>query len=184
VFEKPANLPNGLVTSKGIHTLIEMGILDAPHEAVQPASVDTTMTGQFMVERRSWWPWKRTVVIGEQPPLMRPVMGSVKLRPNGFCLCSINEQIKLPRWLKAGFVLNSTAARCGLDHAMAVWIDPGFCGRITVEYKNNLQYHNILLSSGDRAGQLFFEVVEPGARYDGRYQWDNGTAQAKSVRMR
>lgn len=169
-----------LLSSADLHDLIAAGIVEAPHSAVQPASIDVTLDSIFKLERKPRLFQRKFVTTdGRMTPNFRTHNGSVLIPPNGFCIGSIREMIRLPNWLKCGFVLNSTAARSGLDHALAVWIDPGFEGRITVEFKNNLNYHNLLLRAGDRAGQLFFEFVEPGDSYNGRYQGDNGVQVPK-----
>ena len=169
------------LSSAALHDLIDTGIIDAPHSAVQPASIDVTLSGDFKLERKPRLFQRKLVTIdGRWPGNFSDHKGSVVIPPKGFCVSAIRERVQLPNWIKCGFVLNSTAARSGLDHAMASWVDPGFEGRITVEYVNNWRFHNLLLREGDRAGQLFFEFVEPGDSYSGRYQGDNGVSEAKT----
>ena len=172
-----------LLGSKDLHDLIDTGIVNAPHSAVQAASIDITFGREFLLERKPRFFQRRFVTInGKMLPNFHKSVGSVVLPPKGFCLGVAAERVSLPDWLKCGFVLNSTAARSGMDHALAVWVDPGFCGNITLEVVNNLSYHKMFLQEGERAGQLFFEFVEPGEVYNGRYQGDNGV-QVPKVRV-
>ena len=163
-----------LLSSSNLHDLIDAGIVDAPHSAVQPASIDITFGRTFKLECKPRFFRRRFVTInGRMAPNFVTRFHSVMLPPKGFCLGVAAEKVNLPNWLKCGYVLNSTAARSGMDHAMAVWVDPGFCGNITLEVINNLSYHKMFLQEGERAGQLFFEFVEPGDSYNGRYQGDS-----------
>lgn len=43
------------------------------------------------------------------------------------------EEVKVPA-LVADVKLKSSAARAGLDHALAGWVDPGFAGTLTLEF--------------------------------------------------
>lgn len=163
-----------LLSSSDLHDLIDAGIVNAPHSAVQPASIDITFGSTFKLECKPRFFQRKFVTInGKMPPNFKTHTGKVILPPKGFCLGVAAERVNLPNWLKCGYVLNSTAARSGMDHAMAVWGDPGFCGNITLEVINNLSYHKMFLQEGERAGQLFFEFVEPGDSYNGRYQGDS-----------
>lgn len=163
-----------LLSSSDLHDLIDAGIVNAPHSAVQPASIDITFGREFKLECKPRFFQRKFVTInGKMPPNFKTHNHSVMLPPKGFCLGVAAERVNLPNWLKCGYVLNSTAARSGMDHAMAVWVDPGFCGNITLEVINNLSYHKMFLQEGERAGQLFFEFVEPGDSYNGRYQGDS-----------
>lgn len=163
-----------LLSSSDLHNLIDAGIVNAPHSAVQPASIDITFGSTFKLEKKPRFFQRKFVTInGRMSPNFTTHNHSVMLKPKAFCLAVAAEKVNLPNWLKCGYVLNSTAARSGMDHAMAVWVDPGFCGNITLEVINNLQYHKMFLQEGERAGQLFFEFVEPGDSYNGRYQGDS-----------
>lgn len=169
-----------LLSSQSLHDLIDAGIVDAPHSAVQAASIDITFGREFLLERKPRFFQRKFVTInGRMPPNFTTHQGRVMILPKGFALGVVAERVDLPDWLKCGYVLNSTAARSGMDHALAVWVDPGFCGNITLEVVNNLSYHKMFLDAGERAGQLFFEFVEPGTSYEGRYQGDSGVQSPK-----
>lgn len=169
-----------LLGSSDLHDLIDAGIVKAPHSAVQAASIDITFGSEFLLEQKPRFFQRKFVTInGKMPPNFSTHQHKAMLPRKGFALAVAAERVDLPDWLKCGYVLNSTAARSGMDHALAVWVDPGFCGNITLEVVNNLSYHKMFLQEGERAGQLFFESVEPGESYAGRYQGDRGVQMPK-----
>jgi deoxycytidine triphosphate deaminase len=66
----------------------------------------------------------------------------------------------------------------------AGWIDPGFHGSLTLEFKNMTNYHCIRLRPGDRIGQLIFfkgqaVSAEQSYRTTGNYNGHEGIAQVR-----
>jgi len=78
------------------------------------------------------------------------------IRPGQFFLAHTVEQCNLPDDLAALFRIKSSMGRIGLEHMDAGWVDPGFHGALTLEFKNMTQHHAILLRPGDKIGQLIF----------------------------
>lgn len=107
------------------------------------------------------------------------------LRPGEFVLASTRETFNLPDDISAEYKLKSSGARSGLDNALATWCDPGWHGSaLTLELKNNLQYHPIRLTAGMPIGQMIFHRVKqvPKDRsYSvlGRYNRDVGATGVK-----
>ncbi len=60
----------------------------------------------------------------------------------------------MPNGCAGELCLRSTAARMGLDHSLAGFVDPGFHGTLTVELKNNKQNGSIILHRSQRLFQL------------------------------
>jgi dCTP deaminase len=95
-------------------------------------------------------------------------------------LAHIREKVNLPADISAEFRLTSTEARCGIQHALAVWADCGWSGRLTLELSNVLKYHSIRLSEGMRIGQLIFHKhAVSDTPYKGRYQGDETVSAGK-----
>ena len=111
------------------------------------------------------------------------ISGGFILRPNHFILAHTAEQCNFADDLAALFRIKSSMGRIGLEHMDAGWVDPGFHGALTLEFKNLSQYHEILLRPGDRIGQLVFfqgTPVRPEQSYrtTGNY---NGAAGVRQV---
>ena len=84
------------------------------------------------------------------------------LYPGQFILANTVEEFNLPLDITAEFRLNSSAARMGLGHELAVWCDPGWTGSVmTLELFNSTQHHIIALYHGDRIGQVVFHRHKP-----------------------
>lgn len=78
------------------------------------------------------------------------------LPPGAFCLAESVEQVSIPRSLASQVGGKSTHGRSGLlIHATAGHLDPGFCGRITLELAN-LSNHSIELWVEMPIAQLHF----------------------------
>lgn len=64
---------------------------------------------------------------------------------------------------------------------MAVWVDPGFNGVITLEIKNDLQYNILRLYKNERFAQAIVHKLSniSAKPYGGRYQDATGVECAK-----
>ena len=181
------NLPYGILPRQRLHELRESGVVLCPEAAVGPTSIDVTLGDVFYTEHRPSL-WQRLLgdarVVRPAQGLGPPMdihQGSVVLRPGRFALGSVQEYLALPLGITAELRLRSTPARCGLQHALAVWVDPGFEGRITVELSNTWRWHKMGLRAQDKVGQLVFHSHEPTIiGYRGVYGGDMTTQQAKA----
>ncbi|MBL0320592.1 MAG: dCTP deaminase, partial [Alphaproteobacteria bacterium] len=100
----------------------------------------------------------------ESPKLDRVFIGDggYIMKPNRFILASTIEMFNLPNDISCEFKLKSSVARAGLNNMLAVWVDPGFNNsRLTLELKNDLEHHSLLLNSGMKIGQMVFYRCHP-----------------------
>ena len=160
--------------------LIADGVIDSDPCNVGPSSIDLHLGPDFWTESKfrsdDFWVDPGSGI----GPEMDPSAGFVILDPGAFCLAASREFLRMPTDLTAVVYLRSTAARCGLDHALAVYIDPGFSGNVTLELQNTLFAHTIRLCEGMRLAQIVFHRHAPtDAPYRGAYAGDIGAAQAK-----
>ncbi len=101
------------------------------------------------------------------------------LHPNEFVLGSTLEYLKLPNDIGARIEGRSSWGRLGvLIHSTAGFIDPGFCGNITLELKN-VSKIPIALYPGVRIGQISFFKISENAPYNGKYQNSFGAVSSQ-----
>lgn len=105
------------------------------------------------------------------------------IRPGEFFLAHTIEKCNFPDDLAALFRIKSSMGRIGLEHMDAGWVDPGFHGALTLEFKNMSQWHEIRVRPGDAIGQLVFfngnpVGVDQSYRTKGNY---NGAVGVKQV---
>lgn len=169
---------NGVLNYQQICSLIDDGVVVASKDFVGPDSLDVHLDGIFYVEDT---PKMKTIVrpaIGDGPAMAKREK-SILLQPGEFCLASIRETVHLPDWLCIEFRLRSTAARCGLNQAMATWGDAGWHGNLTLELVNTLRFHKMRLAAGDRIGQIIFKQHDPSDKpYTGVYNNNYSTRAA------
>lgn len=171
-----------------IKTLAKAWKMISPYrkEQLNPASYDVTIGPKLLIEK----PAEPTIIPHNviQTPNERWLEldlfeGPYLLAPGEFVLACTSELVDLPDDIEAVFCLKSSRGREGWEHALAGYIDPGFCGRITLELKNNNRYHPLELSVGLRIGQLRFTKLtdKPNKSYrvTGRYHNDQTTTPSK-----
>lgn len=85
--------------------------------------------------------------------------------------------------LCASVYLKSSAARRGLDHALAGWVDPGFEGELTLELHSHTEE---VIEAGKRYVQLvllmMFAPPTKGYGEVGRYQGQTGPTEARTMK--
>lgn len=93
-------------------------------------------------------------------------------------LATTIEKVALPSDIAGWVALKSSAARSGVDHALAGWIDPGFIGQITLELS---AHREVTLTVGQRICQIVFHqcALPAVAPYNGRYQYQVGVTPAR-----
>ena len=140
-------------------------------DLLNPASIDVTIGGRIMVE------------VPEAPELQlvsiegHTAADPFMVRPGMFMLAETREIFNLPDHVGAQFVLKSSRAREGWDHAEAGWCDPGWYGsRLTMELRNQRRWHDLALWPGMKIGQMKFLLVsgsvERSYAETGRYNAD------------
>ena len=128
-------------------------------ELLNPASLDLRLGLYLMVENICDPELIRVDISGrtEDDPFM--------LQPGEFCLAETLELFNLPEDICSTFLLKSSRAREGYDHALAGFADPGWSNsRLTVELKNNRLHHALPLYPGLKIGQMVFHRMTPPLR--------------------
>lgn len=178
-----------LITHNGLLKLLEQGVVtDVPLSRVNSASIDVTLGAMVWSEdprggvvklARKGWPGlcQRDIT-----------QGGYQLMPGEFILAQTQERFFMPDDLAAEFRLKSSGARAGLEQSLAVWADPGWTGSVlTLELRNVLQHHTLLLETGMPIGQMIFwrgEPVPREASYGVRGQYNNDTSATPSKGIR
>lgn len=160
-------------------SLVSSGVINAPVENVNGSSIDITLHN--IVQRESeWYSGHEEVDPAKKqfPRFFKSDLDELNiLAPGEFLLASSVEYFNLPNNISAEYKLKSTLARCGIEHLNAGWCDPGWNGsRLTLELKNMLRNHNVILTPGMKIGQIVFykhEEVPGYASYSVRGQYNN-----------
>jgi dCTP deaminase len=145
---------------------------------LNPASLDVVLGDRIMIEQEES-PELQIVGIHEYTK-DNPFL----IHPGEWFLAETREIFNLPDHVGAQFVLKSSRAREGWDHAEAGWCDPGWNGsRLTMELKNGRQHHALAIWPGLRIGQMKFLLVsgQPERSYaqTGRYNADLAVTASK-----
>jgi dCTP deaminase len=100
------------------------------------------------------------------------------LEPGMAILATTIEFVMIPDNIAATLYLKSSAARAGLDHALAGYVDPGFSGELTFELHAHRPYEIV---AGKRIAQLAFDLMNEPAKkpYQGRYVGQTGPTIAR-----
>ncbi len=156
---------------------------------IQPSSVDVRLDRFFRVFENHRYPHIDPAV--EQPDLTRLVEPDGDepfiLHPGEFVLASTYEVIRLPDDVASRLEGKSSLGRLGLlTHSTAGFIDPGFCGHVTLEL-SNVATLPIKLWPGMKIGQLcLFRLSSPAefpygsSVYGSRYQGQRGPTASRS----
>src|SRR5690606_18761683 len=142
-----------------IEALIEQGHMkQTDRECINPASLDVRLGREIMIEDM---PAAGSVIdYRKRQPLTMTTYSlpddGIIIQPGQFFLAHTIEICNFPDDLAALFRIKSSMGRIGLEHMDAGFVDPGFHGSLTLEFKNMTQHHAIHLRPGDRIGQLVF----------------------------
>jgi len=108
--------------------------------------------------------------------------------PGDFLLASSREIFNLPNNIAAEYKLKSSLARCGLNHMLAGWCDPGWTGsKLTLELHNCTRHHRLMLRPGMKIGQMVFwhcNEVDDRFAYGARGQYNGQTKVTASKGLR
>jgi len=106
------------------------------------------------------------------------------LEPGEFALVAMLETVKLPPNVAANLFLKSSRAREGLNHSLAMWVDPGWDGILTMEL-SNVGRSPLILTYGQRVAQLVFHRLIGSAeacyQQTGRYVGDKAAGVQESL---
>lgn len=134
--------------------LIERNIISgAKYENVNSSSLDITLGSTILRENTG-----TSISLQNKESLhMEKEHLPYALIPGEFVLASSKEVFNLPNMISAEYKLKSSMARIGLEHLNAGWCDAGWHGSVlTLELKNMTRFHHLLLSEGDKIGQIVF----------------------------
>jgi dCTP deaminase len=161
-----------------IRRLCEAGMVE-PYDSslVNPASLDVRLGNTLLIEGAE----SRAMV--QFPFHLHSQKDPYLMVPNQFVLAPTLELVRVPETCNAQFVLKSSRAREGIEHLLAGYLDPGFCGVITLELHNSRQLHSVPIWPGMKIGQLVFSqmMMPPERSYavTGRYQGDATVMESK-----
>ena len=146
-------------------------------DLVNPASLDVRLGENLLVE------------VPTSPKLVPySIAGHTKekpfmLQPHEFVLSETLEEFRLPDCIAGQLALKSSRAREGIEHLLAGYIDPGYCGRLTLELQNARALHPVALWPWMRIAQIVFHRMSmlPAKDYSmtGRYQNDKAVQGSK-----
>ncbi|HPU43936.1 MAG TPA: dCTP deaminase [Dictyoglomaceae bacterium] len=182
-----------ILSDRDIKSYIQEGKLiidpiDNPKSQIQPSSIDLRLGNTFLhfkVEGRAF--------IDPTKDSLQDLMGTIEvedgkpffLRPGEFVLGTTIETIKLPEDLVARVDGRSSLGRLGvIVHATAGYVDPGFCGQITLEL-SNINHVPIALYPGMRICQIsFYTLTSPAEtpyykKEGSKYQNQKGPTASK-----
>lgn len=153
-------------------------------DCINAASIDLRIGKEIMCEcggathqmldyRKRDKPAMQTVFMDE---------GGFAIYPGQFFLAHTMEICDFPDDVAALFRIKSSMGRVGLEHMDAGWVDPGFHGALTLEYKLMLERHWLRIRPRDRIGQLVLFRGNPVSadksyRAKGNYNGATGVKQ-------
>ena len=177
-----------LLSYHRLRELVGQGVIDAPIENINGASIDITLDDTVMIETGNISPidlgCKESINMVEHSISDSNII----LTPGDFILASSFETFNLPNNIAAEYKLKSSLARSGLQHLMAGWCDPGWNGsKLTLELKNVTRYADLVLRAGMKIGQVVFWECEPVPEENsyavkGQYNNDKTVTANKGVR--
>ena len=124
-----------ILSDKSIHQYLKEGklkIQPIDDYQIQPASVDLILDKKFLQVSEE----------GQLLNLIAPAQyekiekEKMILAPHSFVLATTRERVEVPDFLAAFVEGRSSIGRMGLFIQNAGWVDPGFCGQITLELYN------------------------------------------------
>lgn len=171
--------------------LVEENVINAPVENINGASIDITLGGTILIETPHEGAMGLVDLKSKETLDMYkyeiPEEGFT-LKPGQFILATTNETFNLPNDIACEYKLKSSLARCGLQHMLAGWCDPGWNNsKLTLEFKNVTEYNILVLKKDMKIGQMVFFECEPvpeGQDYSAKGQYNNqhNVTASKGVR--
>jgi len=139
--------------------------LENYEEQIQPSSVDLRLGNSFLhfrVEGRAFIDPAKDNILELMEIIEVKNNEPFFLRPGEFVLGTTIEKVKLPDDIVARVDGRSSLGRLGIIvHATAGYVDPGFCGQLTLEL-SNINRVPIALYPGMRICQIsFYKLTSP-----------------------
>ena len=108
-----------------------------PDKALQPASLELTLAGDYLIDGGSAMNAAGKIVHGGLHARQKDPGHAIDVYPKDFILATTLERVVIPADMVAQVNGKSSWARRGLVvHQTAGFIDPGFRGQITLELSN------------------------------------------------
>jgi dCTP deaminase len=170
--------------------LIEQGVIDAPVENVNAASIDLTLGDEIMISDLENLPDKPVDLAAKENLTMRKVKigpDGYDLLPGEFILATTREWFDLSKRDVSGeYKLKSSQARNGLNHCLAGWMDNGWSGNLTLEF-HNISPEILKIRPGTKCGQAIFMKHAPVPKHasyavKGQYVGQVGVQASKGIR--
>ena len=167
-----------ILSDKSIHQYLKEGklkIQPIDDYQIQPASVDLILDKNFLQVS------EKGQLLNLTSPAQYEKIEKEKmiLAPHSFVLATTRETVEVPDFLAAFVEGRSSVGRMGLFIQNAGWVDPGFCGQITLELynANNLP---IEIEAGRRICQIVFAKMDQPVEsaYRGKYQNQKGAKKS------
>lgn len=178
-----------LLTYNELKALVDSGAIENVHpDQINGASIDVTLADGYLVEDRPYGCREYVRIADKETPKMIKASGDLVLKPGDFALAATEQIFHLPNDITAIYVLKSSMARAGLNHLNAGFADPTWNGSaLTLEFKNELRYHTLVLTPGQKCGQMYFHRGQPVPQEKsyavrGQYCGDRGVQASKGVR--
>jgi deoxycytidine triphosphate deaminase len=136
--------------------LVDRGVIIAPLSSVKGSSIDVRLHKVIYREKIGANMGKIRLIKGESIGLEKVIMGDdgYAMMPDSIVLGATMELFNLPDNLSAEFSLKSSTGRNFIGHQLSGWVDATFCGSITLELKNDTQFHKIIIDAGLPIGQV------------------------------
>lgn len=156
----------GRLSSTTIRRAIAEGLIiiepDMLARAIQPASLDIRVGNTWVVnEPTNWWEGLKSLI--GLPAAYRKLdvcKEEITLNPGDFVLGATYEKITIDPAFAGQISGVSSGGRMGLlIHISAGYVDPGWAGCLTLEFKNEDKLP-ITLHAGERIGQLVFDWLD------------------------
>ncbi|MGL5014486.1 MAG: dCTP deaminase [Bacteroidales bacterium] len=190
-----------MLSAPRLHEIIDAGIISCEdinilHDNTNSASIDVRIGNKVLMEKMYEDEQMLGIDIEIHP---QPIDIAAKKSPHfeeveipdegliiepGECfLASTIETFNLPDTISCRFDLRSSVGRCFLEHMQAGFADAGWHGaQLTMEFKNNSQFHRLLIKPGMRVGQMIFFEHEPAGKdsyaLKGNYNNQQGPTKA------
>ncbi len=172
-----------ILSDKDIKEHIKLGKivikpLKEPEKQIQPSSVDLRIGNEFksfkIIRKPCIDPMDKSDIEGYMESFYIEEGQPFIIHPGEFALATTYETIELPNNLVARVEGRSSMGRLGITmHVTAGYIDPGFCGKITLEI-SNIGKMPVALYTGQRVCQIVFETMtSPAERPYGHPERDS-----------
>lgn len=137
--------------------------LENPEIQIQPSSVDLRIGNEFkgfkIIRKPCIDPMDKIDIDSYMESFYITKGNPFIIHPGEFTLATTYETVKLPDNLVARVEGRSSMGRLGITmHVTAGYIDPGFCGKITLEI-SNIGKMPVALYTGQRVCQIVFETM-------------------------